>query len=531
MSMVLFDLMVIALSAGAGAAIVFGLFSRSRKNPVPIQPMNQQNATGPVFLFENGVLVDATPDALSMIAPHTTHLSDYDAVLHVLGPHFCDLREKLAGHTQGRVRIDGDRDDALWIELDLFDDQIRIAVKGGNHATHTGVSDVIERDVRLSELSMLREMTQHTPQLIWQEDQTGKLVWANHAYLSFSDSLRAPDADAQPALPSQSVFAELRDTVVNKGTAIRRVSVPLPDKSAEQWFDVTSVPRENGLLHFATDANAVVRADQERRNFVQTLSKTFAQLSIGLAIFDKRRQLAMFNPALLDMTQLPVTFLSGRPTVDAVLDKLRESRMLPEPKDYTTWRDQFTALEVAAKNGTYCETWNLPDGQTYRVTGRPHPDGAFAFLFEDISAEVSLTRRFRSDIETGQAVLDTLPEAIAVFSSAGTLVMSNRAYNDLWSTTDEISIEQRELRAEMGIWRDRCTPTRMWTEMRDFIHLLGARKPWSDDAILDDGRHLRCYANPISGGMTMVRFTFAPPMKPIIRKLTMPDPAIQVAKR
>jgi hypothetical protein len=72
-----------------------------------------------------------------------------------------------------------------------------------------------------------------------------------------------------------------------------------------------------------------VRADQDRRGFVQTLGKTFSDLPIGLAILNKARQLAMFNPALLDMTELPVTFLSTRPTIDMVLDRLHELRVMP----------------------------------------------------------------------------------------------------------------------------------------------------------------------------------------------------------
>jgi len=50
-----------------------------------------------------------------------------------------------------------------------------------------------------------------------------------------------------------------------------------------------------------------------QRNFVQTLTKTFAQLSIGLAIFNRERQLVLFNPALIDLTALPADFLTGRP--------------------------------------------------------------------------------------------------------------------------------------------------------------------------------------------------------------------------
>jgi hypothetical protein len=44
-----------------------------------------------------------------------------------------------------------------------------------------------------------------------------------------------------------------------------------------------------------------------------------------------------------------------------------------------------------------------------RVTGRPHPNGAIAFLFEDISQEVSLTRRFRTDLDLDRGILDDFP--------------------------------------------------------------------------------------------------------------------------
>ena len=124
----------------------------------------------------------------------------------------------------------------------------------------------------------------------------------------------------------------------------------------------------------------------------------------------------MFNPVLLDLTGMPAEALAIRPSIRTFLDGLRERGKLPEHRDYRSWREQVADLEAKAESGTYAETWTLTSGQTLRVTGRPHPDGAIAFLFEDISAEVTLTRRYRAEIETGRAVLDALPEAIAVFS-------------------------------------------------------------------------------------------------------------------
>ncbi len=526
-----FDFLIVATTAIFGAGIIVLLLQKLEKRAKPTPHHNTEQNGKAVFLFESKAMVDATPDAMAMITPHLRQMSEYDAVMHVLGTHFSGFREAISNTTETTQRIDDDAGKGLSLEIERKAERLRVTVQCNRPRATDGAIDTIERDIRMSELMMLRDLTQHTPQLIWQEDLSGKLLWANHAYLTFCDKLRSDETTDQSTWPNKPLIADLHEINLSKAPSLRRVSVPLPKQKAEQWFDVTSVRREDSLLHFANDANAIVRADQERRNFVQTLSKTFAQLSIGLAIFDKRRQLAMFNPALLDMTNLPIQFLSARPTVDAVLDRLRESRMLPEPKNYTSWRDQFTALEQAAKDGSYTEVWNLPDGQTYRVTGRPHPDGAFAFLFEDISAEISLTRRFRSDIETGQAVLDTLPDAIAVFSSAGTLIMSNKAYSDMWGPVSDERIQAYEVQSAIQTWQNRCTPTTMWGDLRRFIHLVGPRKPWSDIALLDDGRQINCEANPIAGGMTMVKFAICAPKHPVIHKLTRQDSALLAAKR
>ncbi|WP_245882570.1 PAS-domain containing protein [Yoonia sediminilitoris] len=527
----LLDFLMVVLAAVLGSGVlIYGLQYLERSDLRKPQRIRRQDGC-PVFLFQDRQLIDATPEALAMITPHLDRHSHFEATLHVLGPHFPKLRETLARDKIEYQRINDGGAENLWVDIQKSDGLLRLSLAAQSEDGTSGVTDVIERDIRMSELQLLRDFTQNTPQLFWQDDETGKLIWANHAYLTFCDKLLPDRQDENQIWPSEPLLPDLHESAISKTPSIRRLSVTLPDRKAEQWFDVTSMRRNDGFIHFASDANAIVRADQERRNFVQTLTKTFAQLSIGIAIFDKRRQLAMFNPALLDMTGLPIGLLSARPTVDAVLDRLRESRMLPEPKDYSSWRDQFTALEQAAKDGSYSENWNLPDGQTYRVTGRPHPDGAIAFLFEDISAEISLTRSFRSDIETGQSVLDSLADAIAVFSSPGTLMMSNKAYANLWGPVSEESVQQHEIQHAMAIWQDRCTPTKMWADLRQFIQILGPRTPWSDTAILDDGRQITCDARPIAGGMTMVKFTVGLQANPILKKLTEADPAIRVAKR
>lgn len=452
-----------------------------------IVPASDDPARGDaVFLFGGDDLIDATPQAQSLISPYSA-LRDRDAVYFALAPHFPDLATAMANTSATTQTLSHTNDPRINAVIDWPNGQLRVAVQ---------TSD--DTQLKRAELAFLRQITKDTPQLVWRTGRNGQIIWANHAYHMFWDTVNprsiVPAAD-------QVLFAGL-----DGATGMQRIALNLPDSAAQHWFDLTSLRDDCGTLHIAADANAAVGAEQDRRNLVQTLGKTFAELSTGLAVFDKRRELTMFNPALLDMTRLNVEFLIKRPSVDTVLDRLREGRILPEPKNYATWRDQFTAVENGAKAGTYREIWNQHDGQVFRVTGRPHPDGAFALLFEDITADLSLTRRFRSDIETGQAVLDALPDAIAVFSAAGTLVMYNTAYGQSWGGRADQGLEHRELRSEMAQWQTQAPACDIWDHLAQMMQTTSPRQPWADDLTLHDGQKIRCHAHPISGGMTMLRF-------------------------
>ena len=158
------------------------------------------------------------------------------------------------------------------------------------------------------------------------------------------------------------------------------------------------------------------------------MSKTFAQLSTGLPIFDRKRTLIHFNPALLDITGLDFEALSLKPDLASFLDTLRTKEFLPEPKDYGDWRDRLARLESAAKKGSYRDIWEPRDGVTYRVTRKPHPDGAIAFLLEDISAETAHAREARAELCLLENALNTVTAPLVIFDGLGAYVRSNSTF-------------------------------------------------------------------------------------------------------
>jgi len=519
--------LIVAISLG-GALIVASVFwFISARGTAQHHYAGIENIA-PTFLFDGSDLRDATADAKLLIKDAPKHMTDRESVLHVLGGRFPTLESELVKIERNDVQTLAAADDSsISLELKEIDGLVQMTLLGTCAQDGLSIGAIAAQDALLSELTMLRNLADQSPNLVWQQDDEGRLSWANQSYLNLSDVL-ANDADkAIKTWPSEVIFPDLHHDLDCDTPKKQRISVDIPAQNGEAWFDVTSFKAGKDALHFASNANKAVLAEQEKRRSVQMFGRIFAKLSTGLAIFDGSHRLLMFNPALLEMTELSPDFLSSKPSMQMFLDRLREARLLPEPKDYLKWRAQFPLTDDTTNTAGYCENWEIANGQTFKVTGQPGRDDSYTFFFEDITAEISLTRRFRSDIETGQGVLDALPEAIAVFSANGTLVMSNRAYGQLWDVDHDTTIRAHDLRAEMVTWQSQCAAAPIWGELRDFIGKSGERGIWTDRAILDDGRQFTCKAQPISGGMTMISFNIISRSRPRIHhNLTLPDPAI-----
>ncbi|TAG18759.1 MAG: diguanylate cyclase, partial [Rhodobacterales bacterium] len=185
---------------------------------------------------------------------------------------------------------------------------------------------------------------------------------------------------------------------------------------------------------------------------------------------------------------------------------MRAKAMIPEPKDYRSWRKQLVKLEEEASMGLFEETWSLPGGQTYRVIGRPHPNGALALMFEDISHEMTQTRRYRADLELGQSVIDAVDEGVAVFSQGGQLVMSNIGYAQLWNHDPAVLLSDAGIGTLCAWWREHSAPTLLWDDATDFVTTLGDRTAWDGEARMLDGRLVTIRFRPLTGGATLITF-------------------------
>lgn len=500
-----------AILAALGGVLLMAAFQGSK--PAVRPTIFDERQKGTLFLFDGEVLVDCTPGGRAVLAASPVPGSSWAKLVAHLAPAFPQIDQQLAKLAdEGAVTLA--TEDAFGQPYTVLAEYrgglSRISLIDADSPGSVFHHDPLAHRSMTEDLAFLRSMLSQAPFLAWRERENGDVIWANTAYLLQASDLLPQGQDLTWPLPR--LFDR---TATQQGVTGQRQKLRLPDGSVS-WFDLVSLPESDGRRVYALHANSAVQAETTLRDFMQTLTKTFAHLPIGLAIFDSRRQLQLFNPALLDLTGLPPDFLSLRPSLISVLDALRDRNMVPEPKDYRGWRRQITDLERAATTGVYEETWNLPGGQTYKVIGRPHPNGALALMIEDISTEITRTRRYRADLELGQSVIDSMDEAMAVFSEAGLLVMTNSAYPKLWGHDPAENLAGGGIAALSKHWRNQSAATSLWSEAEDFICTIGDRESWEGDVRLLDGRLITCRFRPLAGGATLVGFRIHHPAQDAI---------------
>jgi PAS domain-containing protein len=496
----------------AALAMVHGL----RRRTVPGQSLLADTQVA-AFIFRGETLVDYSERGAALLSslpreqgrdtPPFPRLMDY------LIPRFPLIEHHLATLPQTR--------DLSLLAENAADLELTASYRNG--LLHLRLCDLSEEGALLAvdrlsydalqqEVLRLRHVLRDMPSLVWQQDEAGRIIWANAAYVAALQTRQSPDMPLSWPLPDLFGPAPAQPPAQPPATSgsARRA---LEKDGKTHWFSLSSMPFEGGITHFATPIDTTVQSETARRETLQRLTKTFASLPIGLALFDAERRLVVFNPALVDMTELEPLFLAARPSFEQVLYTLREARMLPEPKDFNSWRREILDMEKAAQNGAYREEWVLDCGKTFLVTGQPQPDGAFALFMQDITTEASLTRSFRAEIDTAHKALDKLSQAVVVFGLNGQTLLANAAYTRLWQTDPCTDLADRGLASALEHWAEACGPTAFWARLAEFFTL---RLHDSDDAppqqdltgavCLHSGERLRLRATRLAGGNTMLSF-------------------------
>lgn len=344
------------------------------------------------------------------------------------------------------------------------------------------------------------------PVMFWRRDKDGTVHSANRPF----HSVVLPDARSEQDPAQPKALGHFQPETKHADGQPTRVPLAIRQGSgvATEWFSVTEHETEDGnIMGFGANISSLVKAEETLQRFIATLTETFAHLPIGLAVFDDNRRLGLFNPAIADLLPLETPWLAQRPSLREFLDKLRDAGIAPEQKSYEQWRAQIRRIDQQAEAGSLSEKWVLPQGQTLQLTGRPHPHGAVALLFEDVTSTAMMEQRYRSDIELSQATLDRLSEAVSVFDTAGAMVFCNSAFEKMWSVEPMKTVHPPNILEMTELWSRASGPTPVWGDLRGFVTGAEERAAWSEYVDLQDGRRLHGAFAPMPDGSTLCVFS------------------------
>ncbi|MEP3347131.1 MAG: PAS-domain containing protein [Litoreibacter sp.] len=502
MAELLFELsLTLVLGAILGAMALYA-FNKANGTRRPASPRQME------FTFKNRELVGACHRARRSLSLEDLDQDIYSELIDRLSVVFPTLEQRLDDslrHDATFTLSEATQNGPAVLHVEAHGSCLKLQLSGIEAPlSRKTLMDTEQATAMSAELAVLRATAEAAPYLSWRETSDGTVSWANNAYTKAAETADIPDAAT--SWPPPRLFHGGPITVNGDPAQLKRTTLAMTS-GEQRTYEVARFGDDSGTINFASDVGTTVKAEESLRSFVQTLTQTFAALPIGLAIFDHTRSLVMFNPALMELTNLEASWLTARPTLYDFINQMREKRMLPERRNFADWRKKITELEESVAEGTYCETWALPSGQTYRITGRPHPEGAIAFLLEDITAEMSLTRKFRRELSMNQTLLDHLPEALAVFGDDGMISMTNAAYHELWETDPEDTLSQLNITDATRLWQANSNPSPMWGDARDFVGQRGERSEWSDTATLSNGKLVTCSFEPLAGGATLVSFS------------------------
>ncbi|MEM7075819.1 MAG: hypothetical protein AAF484_12080, partial [Pseudomonadota bacterium] len=259
------------LTAGALSLIV--LFA------IGLFPLRHPKSSAPGtarLLFRDGLLVDSDRILVSESFDDTASVESWDAFRNWLDQRFGPLAKW--SETGSGTMTALDPEDSATLSLDQKVDGLHVLLRQPN------VADPIHlhRAWRLEQLaSQCLDILGDAPCAMRCRNERTGAVWHNKAFAGFSDGDIA-------AICSADVT----------GTQPERIRLPGTQTDQERYVQLSAGTAGDMSVLYVNDVTQVARAEIVRREFIQTLTKTFANLTTGLAVFDRHRSLALFNPAL-----------------------------------------------------------------------------------------------------------------------------------------------------------------------------------------------------------------------------------------
>lgn len=350
---------------------------------------------------------------------------------------------------------------------------------------------------------------------IWIYNPAGEVIWCNHAYSAILGV--SPD---NVILDKKEV---LFTTPKRKGKVGKPVKILLEDALStaqiqtepkhviiggdRKMMQVTLIP----LTHLdivvgqAQDISREEEIEQRSERNMAANRELLEQLRTAIAIFDGEQKLEFYNSSYAQLWRLEEGWLNSHPKLGDILERLRETRRLPEQADFKRYKQGWLEL-FTSQIGPKEDMLYLPDGSVLRSLVVPHPLGGLLMTFEDVTSGLELESSYNTLMAVQKETLDGLTEGVAVYGSNGRLTLWNPAYAAMW----ELNPEDLEGQLHVTQILEKCKKffaVDGWDTLRDQLaRELFARTDKKGEIRRTDGRIFHYVSVALPDGGTMVTF-------------------------
>ncbi|MCE9522113.1 MAG: PAS-domain containing protein [Alphaproteobacteria bacterium] len=279
------------------------------------------------------------------------------------------------------------------------------------------------------ERARLGDLLDVAPMPVWRRGQNLDLVWVNRAYTAAAD----------PAIGQDVISDQIELDRDSRALAERALETNVPQSELRyvivgghrRAFDIHAVPMGDGVASFAIDVTDVDETKRLLQQHIDAHEETLHRLPAAVAIFGRDQRLKFSNKAYAKLWDIDERWLATHPSDGDILERLRETRRLPEQRDFTAWKKERLALYTNVIEERE-EHWHLPRGSTLRVTCQAHPFGGLIFIYADVTDQMALERSLNQLSSVQRTTIDHLTEALAVFGTDGRLKLFNKAFAEHW---------------------------------------------------------------------------------------------------
>jgi signal transduction histidine kinase/PAS domain-containing protein len=380
---------------------------------------------------------------------------------------------------------------------------------------------------------LLRRMFDSIPVPVWRRDGAMRIVECNEAYAAALDATReAVLAEGRELAPESSRERAVALATEAAEGAIRSERRHVVIGGSRRMLEVIeAADRTGGTVGIAIDHTDQETAESELARHINAHGQVLESIHAAVAIYGADKRLSFFNSAFAGLWGIEEEWLAGEPSLDELLERLRERRRVPEYADFRAFKRQqlsmFTSLIEPQQ-----ELMHLPDGRTLSVSVSPHPLGGLIFVYEDVTDRLALERSYNTLIEVQRETLDNLFEAIAVFGSDGRLKLYNPAYSKIWALSEADLIGEPHIAGIVDKTRRFYEDRGNWPALRDqVIGKITGQSASSGPLDRRDGSVLQLATVPLPDGNVLVTCLDVTDTARVERALRERNEALETAQR